>query len=929
MNLFETKLSVPPLRSRLVHRPQLTAKLDTGFHGRLTLVSAPAGYGKTTLVSDWFHQKTKRVPAPVETETERPSPSCPEVQIAWISLDEDDNDPIRFLTCLATAVDTLKSGAAASTMPLLYSQPLPPKAVVTSLIDGLGASLGSANRSRHYYALVMDDYHLITHKSVHESIAFLLECQPPWLHLTIVTRIDPPLPVPRLRARHQLTEIRADDLRFTACEAAAFLSQVMGLDLSSEDVMALEARTEGWIAGLQMAALSMQGRQDIPAFIKAFTGSHRYIIDYLIEEVFQRQSNEMRDFLLQTSILDRLCGPLCDAVTTQSNGQSRLEQLETMNLFLVPLDDERHWYRYHHLFRDVLRSRLQRLYCDHLPALHRRAADWYEASGSPEAAMHHLLIGNDFEGAERLLQPLGENMLTSGRWSVLLDWLDAIPETFVRSRPALCVLKAWALFLTGQPEPVESYLQNIEHLMGADLEDPASSRTPLDQANALCGWRGQVATLRSHIASLQGDITRAIEQSEEALTWLPQDNLLIRGIVATNLGFTYLRLDDWAKAERLLSEGRLASAASGNESMTLSAASGLGFIEIGQGHLHRAVARLHELLQQTAARLDQAVIGIHYSLSGVLYEWNDLAGALGHISRAHDLASQLHNSHLQLLCELRLAQIKEAQGDTCQATLLMHILKQRQSRATADQVALAEARFAVSRGDTELLEKFLRFEEEILSRPYHSERRLEYFTLVQGWLALSKLAEAEALLGRLQPVVQACGHFGGLIEFLGLQALLSWQRGDLAPSRSILNQVLALARPEGYVRTFVDLGPAMHGLLQDYRSSPDRQNTGNEARALAVYVDKLLAAFALAPPSPGEWGPLDASPHQQPEEPLSARELEVLHLMADGLSNRAIAETLFISVGTVKCHAHNIYLKLDVQSRTQAIARAREVGLLK
>jgi LuxR family transcriptional regulator, maltose regulon positive regulatory protein len=928
MDLFETKLSVPPLRAKLVPRPHLTAKLEGGLNGRLTLVSAPAGFGKTTLVSDWFHQKTRREEGSRERETEPSFQAQPQLQMAWISLDEDDNEPVRFMTCLAAAVEVLQSGAATSTLPLLQSQQLPPpKSIVASLVNALAAGLEQAGPPGPHYALIMDDYHLISHELVHEAVAFLLEYQPAWLHLTILTRADPPLPVPRLRARDQLTEVRAADLRFTASEAAAFLNQVMGLELSSSDVIALETRTEGWIAGLQMAALSMQGRKDIPAFIKAFTGSHRYIIDYLIEEVFQRQSPEMRDFLLYTSILDRLSGPLCDSVTTHSNGQLRLEQLEASNLFLVPLDDERHWYRYHHLFRDVLRSRLLRLHPAQVDVLHRRAARWYEESGSTEAAMHHLLNAHDFEGAERLLQRLGESMLTSGRWSLLLDWLNAIPDTFLRPRPMLAMLKAWALFLTGQWEPVESYLQDVELLMRAG-EDVVPSVESGDENDPLSGWRGQVATLRSQIASLQGDTARAIEQSEEALAWLPEDNLLIRGIVATNLGFAYLSLDEWAKAERLLNEGQSASQVSGNESMALSAAGGLGFIDIAQGRLQRAAARSQELLQHAAPRLDQGIIGIHYNLSGVLYEWNDLPGALAHTIRARDLANQLHISRLSMLCELRLAQIRQAEGDTCEAASILQNATRQQTPATADQVTLAAARLAASRGDIEVLEKYLHREREITGRPYYSERRLEYHTLVQARLALSNLPEAEALLDRLQPVVQACGHFGGLIEFMALQALLYWQRDDLTQARSVLRQALASARPERYLRTFVDLGSTMYALLKDFRTSLEKPNSEDDSRALAAYVDQLLAAFVSGIPAPPDLNSVAQPAVPQLAEPLSAREVEVLRLMARGHSNRAIADALFLSVGTVKCHAHNIYLKLNVQSRTQAIARAREVGLL-
>jgi LuxR family transcriptional regulator, maltose regulon positive regulatory protein len=929
MDFCETKVFAPPVRAKLVPRPHLMAKLEAGLNGRLTLISAPAGFGKTTLVNDWFHQRTTVAGQRVAKKSDPSPEASPTIRLAWLSLDDEDNEPVRFMNCMAAAVEIVRPGAAASIVPLLHAPQLPPpKSIVAALINGLLPDKERTTPARPHYGLILDDYHLITNRVVHETVTCLLECQPGWLHLTVVTRADPPLPVPRLRARNQLTEIRAADLRFTAEEAATFLNEVMGLDLSSGDVDTLEARTEGWIAGLQMAALSMQGRQDIPGFIKAFAGSHRYIVDYLIEEVFQQQGKEMRDFLLQTSILDRLCGALCDAVTAQSNSQAHLEQLETSNLFIIPLDDDRHWYRYHHLFRDVLRSRLLRLYPERVPALHGRAAQWYEASGSPEVAMHHLLAAQDYETAERLLQRLGEWLLTSGRWTVLLDWLHAIPETFLHQRPVLCMFKAWALFLSGQWESVEAYLQLVELLMGAieEEEDPAEAAS--DPDDPLSGWRGQVATLRSQMASLQGDLARAIEQSEKALAWLPQDNVLMRGIVATNLGFANLSLDNWSKAELLLNEGRLASESSGNASMALSAANGLGFVDVARGRLHQAGARFQALLERAAPRLEQSLIGIHYNYSELLYEWNDLEGALTHVMRARDLASQLHIQRLLLLCELRLARIYQAQGSDCEAKLIVENLHHEQSHPSADPVFLVAARLAVASEDEEVLEKFLRYESEILSRPYQSERRLEYHTLVLAKLALSKSGEAGVLLDKLEPTVMACGHYGGVIEFLGMRALLEWQLGRPAQARLTLQQLLLLAQPEGYLRTIVDLGPAMRALLHDYRETVERDQAAGHDEAMADYVRALWAASAVSPAAVPEPTASQSEQKQQLEENLSSRELEVLNLMASGLSNREIAESLFISVGTVKCHAHNIYLKLDVQSRTQAIARARELGFL-
>jgi LuxR family transcriptional regulator, maltose regulon positive regulatory protein len=947
MDLLQTKLTAPPFRPNLVLRPRLAGILDAGLGGQLTLVSAPAGFGKTTLVSEWLHKKAEGRRQKVEPSSAFPLPSA----FAWLSLDQDDNDPARFLAYLTTAIERLQKGAGETAHSLLQSpQPPPPMAIVSSLINALADEAAVAYAPDNRYVLVLDDYHTIRAGPLHEAMACLLEHQPACLHLMILTRADPPLPgIPRLRSRNQLAEMRAADLRFTVDEAAVFLNQVMGLDVSATDVAALEARTEGWIAGLQMAALSMQGRPDIPAFVRAFTGSHRYVVDYLIEEVFRGQPEELRDFLLQTCILDRLHGPLCDQVTGRSDSQANLERLEAANLFLIPLDDERRWYRYHQLFRDVLQSRLRQAYPEQLPGLHCRAAAWYEQEGQVETAIHHALAARDFHSAERILQDIGNWMLTAGRWSTLLAWLEAMPDSFTRTRPALCLYSAWALFLTGRWEAVESYLQDVEQLLSAGKEHLIAEGTPAGEPTALIGWRGQVATIRGQMASFQGDTTRAIEHSQQALAWLPADNLLMRGVVAVNLGFTYLNLGNWSEAERLFSEGRAACEAAGNESMALAAANGLASIDEAHGRLHQAAAGFSDVLLRAGSRLDQAAIGAHYDLAGVLYEWNDLDRAWHHISQARNLSNQLQLPRLRTYCDLRMARIRQAQGDRRAASELLASALSLQTSAlglqpSAISVAVVSARLAAGRGDREILEQYLQRKAEILSRPYTVGRGPEHHALVQAHLALGQLPEAEVVLESLAPAARAGGHVGLQIEILALQALLLWKRGDTSARLSadqaraefVLNQALTMAEPGGYTRTFLDLGPALQELMLAYRlrgkgracPEPVEGEAEDSSHHLLAYVDRLLLAFDPAGPAQPGKGDIEAPASQILIEALSERELEVLRLMADGQPNQAIANTLFLALGTVKSHAHHIYAKLDVQSRTQAIARARELGLI-
>jgi LuxR family transcriptional regulator, maltose regulon positive regulatory protein len=930
MDLLKTKLFAPSLRSPIISRPRLKARLEAGMSGALTLLSAPAGFGKTTLLSDWFYDCLKAESRQPDMDQGRPA-----LKIAWLTLDEDDNDPLRFQVYLAATVNALKPGSGEGTQALLTSPGSTTlKQVVIDLINSLGEEAENET-TRTRFALVLDDYHLIRAEQVHQALAYLLDHLPPNTHLTILTRSDPPLPIPRLRARQLLAEIRADDLRFTTEEAAAFLHQVMGLELSSQDIAALETRTEGWIAGLQMAALSMQGRQDLPAFINAFKGSHRYILDYLVEEVFQQQPEEIRHFLLHTCLLDQLCGPLCNQVSGRSDSSAVLERLEAANLFLVTLDDERLWYRYHQLFRDVLVSRLQQSYPDQIPALHQRAAAWYEDNGLLETAIHHALAGADFKRVEWLLSKVGGQLLTTGRWKRVLDWLDALPPDFVRESPQLCLYYAWSLLLTGKWEPVEDYLSLLEEIMESREKVPSSGEPSHGELNPLAGWRGQAATIRAQIASLQGQLPEAIEQSQLALAYLPEEDLLMRGIVAANLGFSYLTMDDYPKARKYLNLGRQASQAAGNQSMALSACNGLSRVDTAQGELQRAAAGYREVLETAGSRLEQAVVGAHYNLSALLYEWNDLPGALEHIECAAGVSVQLNSQRLRQMCDLQKAEILSAMGDWPGAEGLLLEAQKEATPILAEMVAVARARLAARQGNARQLEQLLQDQAGETSPAYTSERRGEQHVRVQACLTLDKLPEAGERLAALLPLAEGSGHHGALLEALCLQALLEWKLGQVVAQQTLM-RALKMAAPAGYVRTFLDLGPPMYGLLKETHfwlqragmGLPDTRLEGPLNPPLVAYVVSLLDAFEPAKPGPGDLGGALRQSQYALIEALSERELEILRLMAEGLTNQEIGEKLYLALGTVKSHAHHIFSKLEVKNRTQAIARARELDLL-
>jgi LuxR family maltose regulon positive regulatory protein len=881
-----------------VSRPRLVERLNRGLTGKLTLISAPAGSGKTSLLSEWI--------------------PCSQQRVTWLSLDKGDNDPTCFWGYFIGALQLLQTGLGESALGLLQSpQPPPPELILTTLLNELAAF-------PHAFALVLDDYHVIESPAIHQALTFMLDHLPPQMHLMMTSRVDPPLPLSRLRSRDQLTELRARDLRFTLDEVTTFFNQVMGLALSTADVAALEARTEGWIAGLQLAALSMQGRNDLPNFVAAFTGSHRFILDYLTDEVLERRPKGTRNFLLQTSILGRLCGPLCNAVTGGSDSQATLERLEQANLFLIPLDDDRHWYRYHHLFAEMLQARLRQSEPELLPDLHRRASDWYAAHDSVAEAIQHALAASDVVRAAGLIERERWILLGRGEINTVRTWLDELPAEIVRARPRLSLAYAWIFSLLEQAEAIEPHLQDTERALAATeiSEQPA-------EVDAL---QGEIATLRIETALNRSDMPGAIELCRYALKLLPEDNALVRGIATIYLGYAQRYNGQMAEAERAYVEASRLGVQADNLLLASHALANLSILQVVMGRLGAAAETSQRILQLTAERQrqDWPVAGLAYQgLGKVYYERNDLEAAEHHSRLGIEFGRRGSLIGLELNSRSTLAFTLQAQHDPDGADEMLRqiaTMNERHHHLVHKAVAAAsEARLRLRQGRTE---QAGRWAETCGLRPDDSAwpYRLEvgYLTLARVFIAQGQAGAVLDLLHRLQQAAEADKRTGSLIEILILCALARQAQGDANGALTALEQALALAEPEGYIRIFVDEGAPMAALLRKALSHGVRPG----------YVDKLLITFEAEEPGSKEAEQRQGAPviPRPPTplllEPLTERELELLRLVAAGRSNQEIAQELFLAVGTVKKHLNNIFGKLNVGSRTQAIVRARELELL-
>jgi LuxR family maltose regulon positive regulatory protein len=876
--LLATKLYIPQIYTVSIPRPRLTDQIDEGIQRKLLLISAPAGFGKTTLLSDWSLNSAWPV--------------------AWISLDEGDNDLVFFLNYLIAALQSIRLLTGKSAQDLLQSsQPLFIESILTALINEIAAASCP-------FVLVLDDYHRIENQQIHDAMMFLLDYLPPHMHLIIASRTDLPFALGRLRAGGQIRELHAADLRFTPDEAALFLNGLSGLNLSSHDVSALEARTEGWIAGLQLAALSMKDHTNIPDFIAAFTGSNRFILDYLIEEVFQRQSPAIQRFLLYTSILERLSGPLCSAVSGRPDGSSTLEQIARANLFLVRLDDEQHWYRYHHLFADALRIRLQQSASTaEIAELHRHASRWHEAQGFTFDAIDHALEALDYGRAGQLIEQCAEAMLMRGEVLTLLTWLKRLPEDELRAR--LCIFYAISLLLFGDPEETAHYLDTAQTRYGDDPEVVDEIEIVKATSALFQGEPGSFETLgplrdREHILKKN----------------------LLRSLLDLNVALSAAISGDMTASSQTLSEALVIAQATSNILMQTLCNIMIASLEMLEGRLQQSARIYRQMIQSAEDQAGQPIVVASMAYLGIgeiCREQNDLDAAVEYLTQG--LALGRHWDNLELLVDgyISLARVAQARGDLVQA---FHVLEEARQLATRHPTAVWTlatvdmnfARLWVVEGN---MEAAARWAQSMFSLSITSPsilREVEWVILARLHLARHEPDKALSVLEELYQTAESSGRMGVVIEILALRALAYHMQGNVIRALSDLEKALSLAQPEGYVRIFADEGPPMADLLlKRLEAHSEGPSTG--------YVHALLAALGRPIAAPSA-----ASPPLN--EALSEREIEVLRLLSAGLSNQEIADQLVVAISTVKWHIYHIFNKLDVRSRMQAVIRAAELNLL-
>jgi LuxR family transcriptional regulator, maltose regulon positive regulatory protein len=916
--LLTTKFYYPQPRQGLVRRERLSRRLNESLNCKLALICAPAGYGKTTLVVEWISQLSG-------------------TRLGWLSLDEGDNDPVRFLRYLIAAFQKAEPSAGERALAMLdspqsgYKKTVPVETVLNMLVNDLAQTPAPI-------CLVLEDYHVIHAQNIHEALSYLIEHMPPNVHLILTSRAEPPLALSRLRGRGQIFELRMQDLRFTEEEAGEFLNRYLDLGLDMEKVAMLSARTEGWVAGLQMAGVSLSGREEVDSFIKAFTGSNRFIMDYLVEEVLQGQPEQIQTFLQSTCLLERLCADLCDEIMAEAqaiegrtaaesahpNSASILNWLDRTNLFIIPLDDQQEWYRYHRLFADLLRKRARSANPKLALSIYGRASRWFEQRGNLPEAIEYSYAAGDRERSAHLLEQAAEPTFMRSETGLFLSWVKKLPEPIIQQHPTLLIFYALALLINNHKlEEVEGRVNQAE---------AAAPEGALG---------GEASTLRSLISMLRGNIRGSIQLSRQAMENLAEEQMLFQSLAADNLGICYVLSGDMEAAIQAFDDVVRIAGRSGNTMMAAAALANLAGLQFVQGNLHQAWTHYQKILELTTDSEGRRLPVAGKALSGlgeVAREWNDLEAAAGYLTEALELLTQFVEIGM-VFCYLSLARVRQAQGDWKSARELLSKAQELAAGTTSipiddHLVDAAQARFWIQQGNISQALSWARkhrLEEIGLAGLSAGAGSLgydlvesEYLTLVRLYLAQGSPEKALEVLAAIQVIDEKKGRGRRLIEVLSLQAIALQAKGETGSALSTFGNALTLARPEGYVRTFIDEGEPVERLL---KQAVEEGIEGEYAARLLAAIQHRETGKQRAMQA-GAGKAYSASDDRDLIEPLSERELEVLKLVALGLTNPEIAEKLVISLSTVKGHTANIYGKLGVNKRTQAVAKARQMGIL-
>lgn len=895
--LLSTKLNIPPRCQNLVSRPRLLQRMNASLNNKLTLISAPAGFGKTTLISEWVREN--------------------DLSTAWVSLDDGDNDLTRFLRYIIAALQTVDDEIGTATLDLLsssHSNSL--ESILTQLINEVSSIPDPM-------AVIIDDYQVIDYQSIHDAVCFLIEHIPHQVQVVIASRIDPPLPIAQLRARGQLIELREADLQFTPDETTTYLTEEMGLKLGKSDLETLAAKTEGWIASLQLAAISIKDRTDTSDFIVAFSGRHEFIVDYLTDEVLKKLPKGISNFLLQTSILKQLTAGLCNKVTGLENGQSTLETLQKNNLFVISLDNERQWFRYHALFAEMLRKRLIEEQADLIPVLHRRAAQWYERHGQSDLAIHHALEAEDYDHASSIVERIAEEILVRSELKSLLKWVDALPKEIVKTRPHLMIYYAFALMLSGGD------LENVELIIQDALN--AGDRKDIS---------GEVSAIQALIATLKGDFEKSIMCSHHAMEALPLDNIYLRSLVINNLGMAYVSAGDVDAAHEMLTAAAKAGELADNYMSMTMALRRLAEVSFISGDLYKIIdiCKRGQTLSVYPSGKPLPVVGLLMDQHGiVLREWNELKAADQYIQDGIELVLKW-SEYMTITNYLSLALVKQARGEAREAQLAVDTAKQISERTKTQSmipiiISFFQTRLWLQQGkiskakqwgkEYQPLSTFL--EERGLDPKYH-HHLLETEGILLARLQLS-LGDWEKALRVLDPLLEAARNLnrkGRVIEILILQALAFWSGSESERASKSLYEALILAEPQGYIRMFVDEGEPMRELLTLLLDGNGNGDKG-ESEVSKKYINRLLTEIIAEKTGNQVTQELSSAGLI---EPLSNRELEVLRYLVTRLTSTEIARELCISPNTTRFHIKNIYAKLGVHRRSDAVNKAKQIRLL-